>query len=95
MHTPGPWQVDRFCEGVYHVRPFLEMADEAGLSDDAQTAIAINKEDKANANLIAAAPELLEACEIALDALGCDRVRVDRLEAQEIIHKAINKAKGG
>ena len=45
--------------------------------------------------IIAAAPELLEACKIAVDALGCDRVREDRLRAQEIIHKAINRAKGG
>lgn len=35
---------------------------------------------------------LLEACKVALDALGCDRTRQDRLEAQRIIHTAIKKA---
>lgn len=51
---------------------------------------------EANARLWAAAPDLLaerdalrEACKVALDALGCDRVRQDRLEAQEIIHAAL------
>ena len=43
----------------------------------------------ADATLIAAAPELLAACQVALDALGCDRTRQDRLEAQKIIHAAI------
>ena len=47
-----------------------------------------------NARLIAAAPELLKACKIALDALGCDRIREDRLVAQRIIHKAVKQAEG-
>jgi len=33
--------------------------------------------------------ELLRACHAALDALGCDRVRQERLGAQKIIHAAI------
>ena len=37
--------------------------------------------------------EMLEACKIAIDALGCDRTGQDRLEAQKIIHAAIAKAK--
>jgi len=36
---------------------------------------------------------LEKAYKVALDTLGCDRTRQDRLEAQEIIH-AIVKAKG-
>ena len=39
-----------------------------------------------------ATADLLAACEVALDALGCDRVRQDRLEAQHIISAAIAKA---
>lgn len=35
---------------------------------------------------------LLGVCKVAVDALGCDRVRTDRLVAQEIIHKAVKKA---
>ena len=42
--------------------------------------------------LISAAPDLLEACKVALDALGCDRTLQDRLEAQQIIHTAVKKA---
>ena len=37
--------------------------------------------------------DLLKACQIALDALGCDRVRQDRLEAQKIIHATIKRNK--
>ena len=32
--------------------------------------------------------DLRIACKIALDALGCDRTREERLHAQELIHKA-------
>lgn len=35
---------------------------------------------------------LTSACETALDALGCDRTRCERLEAQRIIHDAVKKA---
>lgn len=35
---------------------------------------------------------LVAACKVAVDALGCDRVRKDRLVAQEIIHKAAKRA---
>ena len=34
---------------------------------------------------------LLKACQVALDALGCDRTRIDRLNAQRIIHAAIKE----
>ena len=47
-----------------------------------------------HAKLFVAAPDLLAACEVAVDALGCDRVRTDRLRAQELIHETIAKAKG-
>ena len=52
------------------------------------------RDAEANATLWAAAPGLLKACQVALDALGCDRTRQDRLEAQKIINAAIIKAKG-
>ena len=51
-------------------------------------------EADANNRLLAAAPDLLRACHVALDALGCDRVRQERLDAQKIIHAAIQKAQG-
>jgi len=34
--------------------------------------------------------DLMNACGVGIDALGCDRMRLDRLRAQEIMHKAVN-----
>lgn len=39
--------------------------------------------------------DLLAACRTAIDGLGCDRVRQDRLNAQRIIHAALAKAEEG
>lgn len=52
------------------------------------------RDAEANARLWAAASGMLEALKVAIDALGYDRTRQDRLEAQKIINAAILKAKG-
>lgn len=79
MHTPGPWAVqedDEFdgckfipvetdaptgpnCRGICEVHPCY--TDRGG---------AISKTDRANARLIAAAPDLLEAANEAFEFLG-------------------------
>lgn len=51
------------------------------------------KEAKANANLIAAAPELLLACEGALNALRL-APHVDKQQAIDYLIEVIKKAKG-
>jgi len=98
-HTPGPWEIDP------DTRPGMEwnnhivdstgnlticfMSHSGGLSPD---------RDKANARLIAAAPELLEALEsfIALnlrnDGATCDWH--DLIAAVANAEKAVKKAKG-
>lgn len=48
-----------------------------------------NKEDEANAHLIAAAPELLNACIVALSAIDIEDVK-----AYDIVKNAISKALG-
>ena len=55
-HTPGPWAVERDAEGRLHVveGDFLDIAEVGYLS---------GPDPKANARLIAAAPELLAALE--------------------------------
>ena len=87
QHTPGPWEVDRDNNGIYRLIDFSDLADEAYNSDDAQSAIAINKEDKANAELIAKAwliPELVEACKVAREFM----------EAIELVSEVLAKVKG-
>lgn len=49
-----------------------------------------SKEGKANARLIAAAPELLAACKMAREWLGSDMVATSK--AQEQVDEAIAKA---
>lgn len=59
-HTPGPWKFN-------HVGEFdIEVADQKGrlVCDLGQW-----DEQEANARLIAASPELLEGCKIALEAM--------------------------
>jgi hypothetical protein len=66
-HTPGPWKAgnDSGCRpikagksGRHRQAQYMEIANTVGLSDDA--------EDRANARLIAAAPDLLAALKRAL-----------------------------
>lgn len=48
--------------------------------------------DREIARLQCLTKDLATACEIALDALDCDRTRQDRLDAQRIIHDTVKKA---
>ena len=68
-HTPGTWiiETDTNHPGSYTIKGVYEDFKEAYLSDDPQSAIAMNKQDDANMRLIAAAPELLRVCRDALD----------------------------
>ena len=90
-HTPGPWQVNR--KGQTHVEA---ARDGQGINiiancddpDDIRT----RDEDRANAKLIAAAPELLAACEAAVfGANHIDCVRAMQ-EVLPQIRAAIAKA---
>ena len=80
-HTSGPWEKQKYGNSYEIFR-----CDKAG------TYIAnVNRDNsnhKANANLIAAAPELLEAAEVAFLTLENEGLGVTGLE------KAIKKAKG-
>ena len=106
-HTAGPWTVGGM---------FAEDRGEIGLSIDAgETFVAVaitgnycgapdEATSKANAHVIAAAPELLAACEAALDELRCYEADIPEMEAPEnvaalheataMVEAAIAKAKG-
>lgn len=59
-HTPGPWRIDGFCRCVARDEVVVEV---------------FGQNRTANADLIAAAPELLEACKALLDGgpdCGCE-----------------------
>ena len=59
-HTQGPWTVE-ISMSMYGNYSILEAMDEDFLKEDKVN----DKTDKANARLIAAAPEMLEALELA------------------------------
>ena len=96
-HTPGPWELfgESENEGESHI---IQSSDRvvacttSRLSDDDD--YFISEEDLANANLIAAAPKLLDACHIALGLLKDGNVVMDRDSEVQEIRIAIDKAAG-
>ncbi len=66
QHTPGPWEVATDGATVL-AGQFDEFV--ADCQSDGYNAESAYDQDRANARLIAAAPELLEACRNSLNAL--------------------------
>ena len=93
-HTPGPWCVrhdDMVCSQEGRI-----------IADCESTPYAMRPappivEDKANATLIAAAPELLAALKAAsewLNDMGCEHEEPDLTCVVCLVNAAINKAEG-
>ena len=93
-HTPGPWCVrhdDMVCSQEGRI-----------IADCESTPYAMRPappivEDKANATLIAAAPELLAALNAAsewLNDMGCEHEEPDLTCVVCLVNAAINKAEG-
>lgn len=73
-HTPGPWSLRKanyWGRTAYYVDP-PEKSSVAVVLMDRRGPLLITEEDKANARLIAAAPELVAACRAALALLTGD-----------------------
>ena len=96
-HTPGPWKVDStgcIVSGEdHHVVCFGHDYDDYGRIQasqdlDEKSAVA---EIEANAHLIAAAPDLLEACKAALGAVSDFK---ELRATQKMLRAAIAKAAG-
>ena len=92
-HTPGPWEIKRHFDPGYK---FISAPKHTAL---AQVVWCMEDEDRspeceANAHLIAAAPELLEALQEALDDWGFDEPDCVRLEWADKAGAAIAKARG-
>ncbi|HCF2412865.1 TPA: hypothetical protein NIA64_003513 [Pseudomonas aeruginosa] len=68
-HTPGPWMIERYADGLIQIVGNVRV-----VSDDEEyvtTVVeALNPDDEADAHLIAAAPELLEALQGMLEVYG-------------------------
>ena len=98
-HTPRPWRVvkDEEMPGAYRIDGFYSMIEDAYESNDPQSVVAMNQEDDANAKLIAAAPELLEAARLALRTFDTSETVNDQHDGEvlNVLEDAITKATGG
>lgn len=92
MRTPGPWKAVKGLEGD------IEMGIDWSIETDEVGVAAIpplcDGDHAANARLIAAAPELLEACEAMVDDLADRSKEGGTIRAIEKALAAIAKAKG-
>lgn len=101
-YTPGPWE--QWQGHAVVLAGTLTKNTPAGCSGTRLVEIAIldfddeipEDELMANARLIAAAPDMLEACELALKSIGgeCDVADCDQCIAFRALVTAVNKAKG-
>ena len=90
MHTPGPWKLGQYLGSLRQFVIHMDVGDKGRGSDVAFTSAAFgNNETIANARLIAAAPDLLEALKrCKFDSLNMT------LEDREFCRAAIAKATG-
>lgn len=94
-HTPGPWVI-----GVSHVAGEYAIREGADPTDREPQCLAVVieigdavEQAKANARLIAAAPDLLAALESMLRLYTSTRAIGDRPGAVEAAYDALNKAR--
>lgn len=95
-HTPGPWQIN----AISNEREKISIidADMCFVAEVWKTYVNGESRQQANASLIAAAPELLEACQALLDGIlftrGASMSEDRRRTLTTIARQAINKAEG-
>lgn len=90
-HTPGPWVA--ICPAEGWDGWWVEAAGEQHIAE--VTGYQSDPVRRANAHLIAAAPDLLAACEAALEAIRGDADIDWMLNVERQLRTAIAKARGG
>lgn len=99
-HTPGPWYIMYRSPDRTNIRVQIEHRTESRSSPVAFVELAKRYDwGEADARLMAASPDLLEACELALRILGRDGLQEIRGEAwtdgeRERLELAVSRAKG-
>jgi len=88
-YTPGPWDARELFDDGDDAQSLGLFISATAQRNPLASLPGIGREDFANARLIAAAPDLLAACEAALlrDDIVSD-------ELGELIRNAVNQAKG-
>lgn len=86
-HTPGPWERIGFY--IYARNPSLPLPNSQTIARVTPNHETVGGDTLANANLICAAPDMLEALQAICDAFGDqDSILIDQCKA------ALAKAKG-
>lgn len=95
-HTPGPWKVypDFPTTVCVNLREDAEKPEFYNWETIHESACS-DSESKANARLIAATPEMLEALQIAMQRLDSPEFRAKHPSVELHMRKAIAKATGG
>ncbi|HHF0618057.1 TPA: hypothetical protein ACPH2G_004575 [Pseudomonas aeruginosa] len=84
-HTPGPWEIERYSDGLIQIVGNIRAVSEH--EEHVTTVVeAVTRGDEANAKLIVAAPDLLDAL-VAL--VECEQTTPELWEAARA---AISKA---
>ena len=92
-HTPGPWHVIEACYEAYRGSHSIGSVD-VRVAKVARNGVD-DVEGEANARLIAAAPDLLEACVEAIQALDAEFSQRITDVNFPLLRAAVAKATGG
>lgn len=103
MFTPGPWTIEQ--DDAFQGMPFIPISAPIGDNGEkricevapdllANGAFAITAETRANARLIVAVQDLLDACELVIGSLSFDRGDPFSREVIRRLSAAIAKTKG-
>ena len=96
-HTPGPWHAVYMGSEGWSVHPEMDVSRQERILHVANCFSGTMAQSGDNAHLIAATPDLLEACEKMI-AIGSARWYKDgrrqTIEALELMGRAVNRAKG-
>ena len=103
-HTPGPWKAYDTDDNVMHIGTIsttkagwqydtiCNMYEDTADNYDIQPELELFKNSKANAKLIAAAPDLLEALQLCYDHCALYHPEVETNNVGLAVTKAIDKA---
>ena len=93
-HTPGPWEVQRDSHLRFYITQPSDTPDRvSGFYAEVRRFTPDIDQVKANAHLIAAAPDLLEALQRARPHIGVGYSGIQRQEILRVVDEAIAKAK--
>lgn len=95
-HTPGPWEARRVDDRWEVVQSETRMRGEMCVGWVEVSRVGFSTPtDRADALLIASAPDLLHACEVALRALEFDLTGDGKRDLSKLLTETIALARGG